>query len=46
MKNSWLELWIANVDGSDAKPLMKMSAVNGFGYYGGFGSLAKLEWQR
>jgi hypothetical protein len=44
-KNSWLELWIANVDGSDAKPLVKMSAVNGFGYYGGYGSLAKLDWR-
>jgi hypothetical protein len=44
--NSWLELWIANADGSDAKPLVKMSAVNGFGYYGGYGSLAKLEWVR
>jgi hypothetical protein len=45
-KNSWLELWIANVDGSDAKALVKMSAVGGFGYYGGYGSLAKLEWVR
>jgi hypothetical protein len=44
--NSWVELWIANVDGSDAKPLVKMSATNGFGYYGGYGSLAKLEWVR
>lgn len=44
--NSWLELWIANADGSDAKPLVKLSAYNGFGYYGGYGSLAKLEWVR
>jgi hypothetical protein len=44
--NAWVELWIANVDGSDAKPLVKMSGVNGFGYYGGYGSLAHLDWVR
>lgn len=44
--NSWVELWIANVDGSDAKALVKMSATNGFGYYGGYGSLAKLDWRQ
>jgi hypothetical protein len=44
--DSWLELWIANVDGSDAKALFKMSAVNGFGYYGQYGSLAILDWTR
>ncbi len=44
-KDSWLELWIANVDGSDARALIRMSAYNGFGYYGGYGSLAKLEWK-
>lgn len=42
---SWLELWLANVDGSDAHALLRVSATNGFGYYGGFSSLANLTWR-
>lgn len=43
---SWIELWSARPDGSDARALLRVSAYSGFGYYGSYGSLAKLTWQR
>lgn len=43
--DSWLELWIAKADGSDGRALLRMSATNGFGYYGGYASLAKVSWR-
>lgn len=44
--DSWVELWSARPDGTKAEPLVRVSGYAGFGYYGGFGSLAKLDWQR
>jgi len=32
-------------DGTKAEPLVRVSGYAGFGYYGGFVSLAKLDWQ-
>ncbi len=44
--DSWVELWSARPDGSAGHPLVRLSAQNGFGYYGGYCSLATMEWRR
>ena len=43
--DSWVELWIAKGDGSAGRALLRMSATDGFGYYGEYASLARLIWQ-
>lgn len=45
-RDSWVELWSAKPDGTKAQPLVRLSGYGGFGYYGGFAPLAKLDWQR
>jgi hypothetical protein len=44
--DSWVELWSGQSDGSSAHRLVRLSAYAGFGYYGRFDSLAKLDWVR
>jgi hypothetical protein len=44
--DSWVELWSTQTDGSSAHRLVRLSAYAGFGYYGTFGSLAKMDWVR
>lgn len=43
--NSWTEIWSARPDGSGGRGLVRASSVNGFGYYGGYCSLASMEWR-
>jgi hypothetical protein len=44
--DSWVELWSTQTDGSGARRLVRLPANAGFGYYGTFGSLAKMDWVR
>jgi hypothetical protein len=43
---SWIELWAARPDGSEARALVRVSATGGFGYYGMYGSLTRLRWEK
>ena len=44
--DGWVEIWSAKADGSNANPLVRISAYGGFGYYGGFDSLTRMSWVR
>jgi len=41
-----LELWSQRPDGASPRPLVRLCTSCGFGYYGGYASLASLDWNR